>query len=122
MQPHHDQHRPEACSVDRLVPALVVIGVGLYFLLNTLHIFAFRDILQYWPAAVVALGLVKLLESEDSCGRTGGGVLVAAGGLMLARNLGFLHLLRMREMWPLILIGIGLWMLVQRTEDPHVRR
>ncbi len=97
-----------------MVPALVLIGIGAFFLLHNLHIVIFRDIFQYWPAILVAFGLVKLVDSQDHGSRVGGGILVAAGGLMLARNLGYLDM-RLRDMWPLILIGIGLWMLFQKS-------
>lgn len=108
--------RPDAGAAERLVPALVLIGIGLFFLLNNLHIFGFRELFQYWPALLVAFGMVKLVDSDETGGRVVGGFLVGAGGLLLASNLGYLDI-RKRDMWPLFLIGIGLWMLFQRTVD-----
>lgn len=114
MHPHYSHRRGEVGAAERLVPALVLIGIGLFFLLHNLQLFFFRDMFQYWPAILIAYGMVKLVDSDHTGGRAGGGILVVAGGLLLARNMGYLDL-RMRDMWPLILIGIGLWMLFQRT-------
>jgi hypothetical protein len=44
-------------------------------------------------------------------------VLIALGVLFLLDNLGFL---RMRHLWPLFFIGIGLWLAYKRTVQPTV--
>jgi hypothetical protein len=119
MHPHYTHRRGEIGAAERLVPAIVLISIGVFFLLNNLHLFFFRDIFQYWPAILVAFGLVKLVDSDDTGSRAGGGIMVVAGGILLARNMGYLDM-RMRDMWPLILIGIGLWMLFQRTGPADV--
>ncbi len=97
-----------------LVPAIVLIGVGAIFFLNNLHILSWRDISAYWPVALIAAGLYKIVDSDDGSRRTVGGVLMAIGGLLLAANLGYLDF-TWREMWPLLLIGLGLLMLFERA-------
>lgn len=54
------------------------------------------------------------MDSKESAGRTAGGVLTGVGAMLLARNLGFIPL-EWREMWPLLLIGVGILMLLDRT-------
>ena len=114
MHRHYGDSRSEAGAAERLVPAMVLIGIGALFLLNNLHIVYFREITAWWPVILIAFGMVKLVDSPHQGGRVGGGVLVVAGGLFLARNLGYLDI-RTRDLWPLVLIGVGVWMLIQRT-------
>ena len=41
---------------------VVLIAVGLLFLLNNLDIIRFRQLLRYWPIALIALGVYMLYE------------------------------------------------------------
>jgi hypothetical protein len=43
-----------------------------------------------------------------------GVVLIATGVLLLAHNFGLIDLSWLRQWWPLILIGIGVWSTVRR--------
>jgi hypothetical protein len=98
----------------RFVPAIVLIAVGAIFLLSNLHILHWHEIWAYWPVALIAAGLYKVVDSEENSHRTGGAVLIAIGGLLLANNLGYLYF-SWGEMWPLLLIGLGLLMLFDRV-------
>ena len=117
MQLHEDWRGKS--SVPGILPALVVIGIGVLFLLNNLNIFFMHDVWRYWPAILIAAGLVKMVDSATSNGRLTGGVLVGIGGLFLADTLGFLNLTR-ASFWPLVLIGAGLLMLWSRLAPPWV--
>src|SRR5512144_2345328 len=99
-----------------LVPGLILVGIGALVFLNNLHIVYLREWLQYWPVILVAVGVVKLVDSSETPGRIGGGILIVVGAILLARNLGFVDM-RLRDMWPLILIAVGLYLLFQRTLD-----
>src|SRR5438552_1714355 len=111
---YHGYSGNELGAAERLVPALVLIGIGSLFLLNNLHLVYFREVFAYWPAILIAFGIVKLVDSTYQGGRVLGGIIMTAGGLLLARNLGFLDI-AMRDLWPLLLIAAGLIMLFQRT-------
>jgi hypothetical protein len=87
------------------------------FLLNNLNIFFIHDIWRYWPGILIAVGLVKMVDSPHPNGRLTGGILVCVGGLFLADTLGFLNL-SWRDFWPLVLIGAGLLMLWSRLAPP----
>jgi hypothetical protein len=41
-----------------------------------------------------------------------GVVLIVVGALLLAHNLGLLDFVWLRQWWPLILIGVGVWSIV----------
>ncbi len=106
-------------SIPGILPALVVIGIGVLFLLNNLNIFFMHDVWRYWPAILIAVGLVKMVDSPYPNGRVTGGVLVGIGGLFLADTLGYLNL-TWASFWPLVLIGAGLLMLWSRLAPPWV--
>lgn len=103
-----------------VIPGLVLVAVGALFFLNNLHIFYIRDWFKFWPAILIAAGIVKLVDSTYSGGRVFGGILAGFGGIFLARNLGYIDI-GMREIWPLFLVGLGLLLLVQRTGEFHVK-
>jgi hypothetical protein len=115
MQPHEDWR--SRGNIPGIVPALIVIGIGMLFLLNNLNIFFIHDIWRYWPGILIAVGLVKMVDSPLSSGRVTGGILVGVGALFLADNLGFLNL-TWGNFWPLVLIGAGLVMLWSRLAPP----
>jgi len=111
MQPHEDWRNRN--SLQGIIPALIVIGIGVLFLLNNLNIFFIHDVWRFWPVILIAVGLVKLVDSPLSNARITGGILVGVGALFLADNLGFLNL-TWESFWPLALIGAGLLMLWHR--------
>src|ERR1035438_8627854 len=100
-----------------IIPAVVLIGIGALFLLNNFHIFHVENWTQFWPVLLIAVGLVRLVESEYSNGRVMGGAMVAVGGLLLTDTLGYINL-TWNDFWPLILIGIGVLMLWTRLMPP----
>lgn len=115
MQPREDWRGRG--SIPGIVPALIVIGIGVLFLLNNLNIFFIHDVWRYWPVILIAAGLAKMVDSPVSSGRAMGGILVGVGALFLANNLGFLNL-SWENFWPLVLIGAGLVMLWSRLAPP----
>jgi len=90
------------------------VAIGALFFLNNLHIIYWREWFAYWPVILIAAGIVKLVDSAYAEGRVAGGILVGLGAIFLAQTLGFLQF-RMRVMWPLLLIGLGLLLLFQRA-------
>ncbi len=116
MQPH-DERAHGFRSNPGIIPALAVIAVGVLFLLNNLNVFYLHDIWRFWPVALLAVGLAKLVDSQSDSDRTAGIVLTIVGGIFLANNLGFLYL-SWRDFWPLILIGAGVLMLWNRLYTP----
>ncbi len=114
MQAHDHFHRHEAGSAERVVPALILIAVGAIFLLNNLHLLVVQDIIRYWPTSLIAWGIAKLVDSEETGGRIGGGVLIGTGAIFLADTLGYLDAPMGDLWWPVLLIAFGLMMLVEK--------
>jgi hypothetical protein len=117
MEPNDNYRHPGWRSNHGLIPGAIIIGIGVLFLLNNLHIVFIRDLWRFWPVALIAAGLVKLVDSTYGGGRLFGGILLAVGAIFLGGNLGFYDV-TMRELWPLFLIGAGLIMLGNRVWGP----
>ena len=101
-----------------VLPALLVISIGVLLLLRNMDIEIFHDIWRYWPVLLIGVGLARLVDSHHSGSQACGGIMVAVGGLLLANTLGFLHM-TWRDFWPLVLIGAGILMLFQRLSPPR---
>ncbi len=103
---------------------LTLIGVAL--LLDNLGFLEFRDIWNYWPVLLIALGVSRLLASRRPASMIWGGLISTAGVLLLLRNLNILHFhIDGRLVGPLVLIGFGLMMLVralERSQDKSADR
>ena len=120
MQPTDNQSNREWNTGHRLIPAIIVIGIGVLFLLNNLNILYFSEWVRYWPVILIALGLVKLVDANTPCGHVAGAIFVGVGAVLLGQTLGYLNV-RLHDLWPLFLIGAGLLMLFQRTSWYRLR-
>lgn len=83
-----------------------VVGMGLLFLLDNLDIFDFHRAVSFWPAVLVLLGVVKLLDTTSPNGKLFGSILIGIGVLLTMNRLGYLNF-ELRSAWPLLLIVLG---------------
>lgn len=113
MQPESQQAHDWG-SIQRFLPAVILIAVGGIFLLDNLHLFPGRDIWEFWPVALMIGGAFKLADSSDARGRAIGGILLVGGAVVLASNLGLIPI-DPGDLWPLALIAAGVFMLMNRT-------
>jgi predicted membrane protein len=89
---------------------VMVIVVGVLFTLDNLEIIDARDYLQYWPAGLVAIGLLKLYQAARSGrGWFGGLVFVSIGAWMLIERIVYVRI-DAREIMPLFLVFLGGYM------------
>jgi predicted membrane protein len=84
-----------------------IIVVGLFALLDNLHLFDSHRVQPFWPLVFVALGALKLSQARRGGQLIAGGVLVALGAGMTLQNLGLVHF-EWRQLWPVVLILAGL--------------
>jgi len=108
------QQAQDWASAQRFLPAVILIAVGVIFLLDNLHLFHGHDVWDYWPVALMIAGAFKVADASTPQVRTVGGILLAAGAIILASNLGLIPV-DAGDLWPLALIGVGAYMLVNRT-------
>lgn len=91
----------------RLLLGAFIVCIGALALLDNLHIFNTRDLLQFWPTVFVIAGAIKLSQANTRSGYIVGGGLIAAGSIMILNRLGIVSI-RMRDWWPVLLIAAGL--------------
>jgi hypothetical protein len=91
----------------RLLLGVFIIVIGALALLDNLRLFNTRDILQFWPTIFILVGALKLSQANSRSGYLIGGGLITAGVVITLNRLGIINF-RMRDWWPLFLIGAGL--------------
>jgi hypothetical protein len=117
MTPQDNQPEPHEGLPTQWIPALVLISVGAIFFLNNLNIIRFHDIFVYWPVALIAWGIFKVVDQPETKDKVVGAVLIGIGGILLMGNLGIPHM-GWGDLWPLILIAVGVLMLTDRLAGP----
>ena len=92
-----------------------IIAIGAMFLLDNMGIVSFHEVARYWPVILIALGVMKLVESHGTGSLVFGGLLTGVGSLMLLDNLGIFYF-DWRFFWPAVLVGFGILMLIRNLE------
>lgn len=100
---NRDESRPRARGVTpRLVMGLTIMTAGLLLALDNLGIVDSGAFFQYWPLALVALGIARLASPPT---QRHGGVFWLLIGLML---LGFTtNFLSFQRLWAILLVFVG---------------
>jgi len=93
--------------VRRALFGLSVIGIGALALLDNLHVFDIALLHTFWPLVFVVWGVARLVWPRHYlASRFFGVVLIAAGALMTAHNLGHVNV-ELRQWWPVLVILAG---------------
>jgi len=118
--------RPRTRVRSQLVTGLIVAALGVLFLLDNLEIVRARDVLRYWPAALILLGIAHTVQARTIGGMIGGSIWILFGGILLAERLDLIA--NALRFWPLVLVGVGayiVWRSFRREEvmpgDPSTR-
>lgn len=93
----------------RLVLGMVTFLLGGLFLADSADLLRADSALAFWPVAVIALGLVVVLQ-PDTGNRMVGAVLLIAGVWLLLNAVG-IWTYRFWQSWPYLLILFGAWMI-----------
>jgi hypothetical protein len=101
------------------VVGLAIMALGALLALNVLEVASARVLLRYWPALLVAAGVLIAMQSTDRGGMMTGGLMAFFGTWLLLTTLHVLPSHSWRLFWPLVLIVAGA-MLVLHTarRDP----
>ena len=90
-------------SIVKLVVGLFFAVVGVVLTADNLDLVNADDFLQYWPATLVLIGILKMFDAGS---RMVAVLLIIAGSWLLLYNLDWIGF-TLFDLWPLILIGIG---------------
>jgi predicted membrane protein len=104
----------------RIVFGLFAITFGVLLLLDGLDIGVSVNVSDWWPVILIVVGLGKVLQPRHSRQIYWGFVITAVGVLFLLNNLGYLHFW-FRDLWPVLLILLGIEMLRCGTFRHRIR-
>lgn len=90
----------------QVIIGLFVIGIGILFLLDNMDIIDFREAFAFWPSVFILIGVIKLLDSQTPNSRFVGAAFIAVGTVLVLNRLGIVSF-GVRQLWPLVLIGVG---------------
>ncbi|MFB3906801.1 MAG: LiaI-LiaF-like domain-containing protein [Candidatus Eisenbacteria bacterium] len=93
--------------VARLLFGLSILTLGVIFTLDNLHVIEAGDYFRYWPVLLIAFGLGKLIDPGHGGRRLFGLTVAGFGVLLLLENLGAITW-RVWDLWPVVLILVGL--------------
>ena len=96
----------------RIFWGLVLILLGVLFLLDQMGRVDFGDLIsQWWPLVLVAAGLWQLISSNFQ-ELAGGLFLIGLGAIFQLSKLEILGRNVWHYVWPALIIGLGLWVLI----------
>ena len=102
---------PRIRLTSQLFAGLLIAALGVLFTLDNLHILRARDVLRYWPAIFLAIGISQLVQARSMATMIGGSIWVVVGSVLLGERL---HLISSGlRFWPLLLVAVGVWIMVR---------
>ena len=90
----------------QLIVGLLVIFVGVVFSLDQFGLAPAINYLRFWPMAIIAIGVVKMLQAREGGGAFAGIVFTLAGVWLQAEELDLIHI-RLWQIWPVALVLFG---------------
>ncbi|HET7698776.1 MAG TPA: DUF5668 domain-containing protein [Vicinamibacterales bacterium] len=101
---------------------LMIVALGVLFTLDNLEVLNARDYIRYWPAGLVAVGLLKIVQARSSGhGWVSGLIFIGVGAWMLLNGILYFTI-NVRDLMPLLLVALGGYMVWRgfggRRRDP----
>ncbi len=97
----------------KLVLGFLVLIAGILLTLDSVGLVDSSRILRYWPAGLIALGLVMVVHARDGNGRGGGVVIILVGGLLLLNTLNVTEVRFWELFWPAVMVVAGVNLIMQ---------
>jgi hypothetical protein len=98
----------------RVLVGLILVSLGVVYLLDQSDVLDAGDtISRWWPAVIVALGVLQYVSDRRTL--IGSAVLVAVGLILLGIRLDLVGNWIWGVFWPLAVIVLGIWILAGRT-------
>lgn len=90
----------------RLFFGALMVALGVIWTLQNLGLADADQYLRWWPVLLIGYGLLRLTGLDGTRRVVSGSLFVLAGGWMLARSLGYVHV-SIFGLWPVFMIVIG---------------
>lgn len=97
-------------SIGKLMAGLFFTAAGLLLTADNLNLIDADRYLRFWPGLLIVLGVFKFLDGRSS--RLVAAALIIVGSWLLALSLDLVRF-TIFDLWPLILIAVGLVMLAR---------
>ena len=97
----------------RLVVGLTIALFGVVLVLDRLNVVVASQILRFWPAVIIVVGLMAFARSRRVGGGANGVILTLIGGWLLLNSLGTVQVRFWEMFWPVVLIAIGSALVMQ---------
>jgi len=110
--------RPRFEAAPRVVVALCIIAVGVWWTAANLGWAVPVDVEKYWPCALIIIGVVKMASAGTTGGRVFGLVVTLVGGWIMVDRLYNIRF-HVDDWWPLLLV---LWGMALLSTKGHRRR
>ena len=102
---------PRIRLTSQLFAGLLIAALGILFTLDNLNILRARDVLRYWPAILIVIGVSQLAQARTIGTMIGGSIWIVFGAVLLGERL---HLITAGlRFWPLLLVAVGAWIVVR---------
>jgi predicted membrane protein len=105
----------------QLIVGLLIIFVGVVFTLDELGIAPAVNYLRFWPMALIAIGVLKMLQARDSSGAFAGLLFTLVGVWLQAEELDIIHI-GLWQIWPLALVLFGGYLVWQGLSGRESQR
>lgn len=92
---------------NRVLLGTVIIIFGVLALVDNLHLFGMTSIISFWPAVFIVVGVLKMGQSGTRGGQVFGALILAVGVLLTLGHIGLIYF-NVHDIWPMILIAVGL--------------
>ncbi|OGD13883.1 MAG: hypothetical protein A2V76_04800 [Candidatus Aminicenantes bacterium RBG_16_63_14] len=112
----------ERKNQNRIFWGLLLIVLGVIFLLDRMGRLDFGDLVgHYWPVIFILIGISILLSNNFK--NVGSGIFfILFGAFFLLIRLRVFDQAVWRYLWPLAIIGVGLWILIRPAWHPDKKK
>ena len=97
----------------RLLLGAAIALLGVLLTLDRFNLAVAAELLRFWPAAIIAVGLAIFVQSRKVGGGINGVIVMGVGGWLLLNSLGIVQVRFWQLFWPMVLMAIGSILVVQ---------
>lgn len=117
----NEPRRQSKILAPQLIIGFCLLVAGVALLLDNLGLMHARVVLRYWPAGLILIGVVAMIQAQRAAGRVSGAFWIFIGVWLLLGNLGLLRL-EFWDLWSIPIILIGGYLIWQAVSGPDRSR